>query len=169
MQFVGWNYRNCALHFPAKMLNSAVRLRWKLRNMPPNLPRPLRVALYWLMLLPFLETSPQNDPRTLYRHTTNANDRAELTTTFISNETIVLERHRSPFLVKEDVFVAEDGELVVEPGVTLLFAPHVGITVRGILTSKVSKIYRGWVMPLQYFGYTNNEVEFRFSLDLNSR
>ena len=44
----------------------------------------------------------------------------------------------SPYLVREDVLVTREGELVIEPGVTMQFEQGVGITVRGILTAEGS-------------------------------
>ena len=44
----------------------------------------------------------------------------------------------SPYLVREDVLVTKEGELVIEPGVTLQFEQGVGITVRGVLTAEGS-------------------------------
>lgn len=75
----------------------------------------------------------------VYRYDTAASgDKTEFTTTVISNnDRIVLEKQKSPYLVRKDIFIDEEGELVVEHGVTVLFAPTVGITVKGILTAKV--------------------------------
>ncbi|KAJ2949950.1 hypothetical protein O0L34_g11275 [Tuta absoluta] len=39
----------------------------------------------------------------------------------------------SPYLVRDDILVERDAELVVEPGVEVRFAPMIGITVRGKL------------------------------------
>lgn len=49
----------------------------------------------------------------------------------------ILERSKSPYLLREDLYVERGGELVIEPGVEIRFAPMIGITVRGILTAKV--------------------------------
>lgn len=49
----------------------------------------------------------------------------------------LLERYKSPYVIREDLFVERGGELVIEPGVEIRFAPMIGITVRGILTAKV--------------------------------
>ncbi|KAF3420745.1 hypothetical protein E2986_14162 [Frieseomelitta varia] len=49
----------------------------------------------------------------------------------------LLERSKSPYLVREDLFVEREGELVIEPGVEIRFGPMVGITVRGIITAKI--------------------------------
>ncbi|XP_012276535.1 protein bark beetle isoform X2 [Orussus abietinus] len=48
----------------------------------------------------------------------------------------LLERSRSPYLLREDLFVEQAGELLVEPGVEIRFAPMIGITVRGIITAQ---------------------------------
>ena len=42
----------------------------------------------------------------------------------------------SPYLIENDVLVDQEGELVIEPGVTLKFSPGAGITVRGVLTAE---------------------------------
>ncbi|KOC70028.1 Galectin-3-binding protein [Habropoda laboriosa] len=48
----------------------------------------------------------------------------------------LLERSKSPYLVREDLFVEREGELVIEPGVEIRFGPMIGITVHGIITAK---------------------------------
>ncbi|KAK2577430.1 hypothetical protein KPH14_003537 [Odynerus spinipes] len=48
----------------------------------------------------------------------------------------LLQRAKTPYLIREDLFVEKDGELVVEAGVEVRFGPMVGITVRGIVTAK---------------------------------
>ncbi|CAG5108295.1 Similar to bark: Protein bark beetle (Drosophila melanogaster) [Cotesia congregata] len=53
----------------------------------------------------------------------------------ISGERI-LKRSSSPYILKEDLFVEKDGQLIIEPGVEIRFAPMVGITVRGVITAK---------------------------------
>lgn len=50
----------------------------------------------------------------------------------------ILSISKSPYLLREDLFIERDGELVIEPGVEIRFAPMIGITVRGIISSKVS-------------------------------
>lgn len=50
----------------------------------------------------------------------------------------LLERSKSPYLVREDLFVDREGELVIEAGVEIRFGPMIGITVRGIITAKVN-------------------------------
>lgn len=49
----------------------------------------------------------------------------------------VLQRVKNPYLIREDLFVEKDGELLIEAGVEIRFGPMVGITVRGIITAKV--------------------------------
>lgn len=44
----------------------------------------------------------------------------------------------SPYLLRDDLLVERDAELVIEPGVEVRFAPMVGITVRGKLIAVVS-------------------------------
>ncbi|XP_076628397.1 C-type lectin domain-containing protein bark beetle [Colletes latitarsis] len=48
----------------------------------------------------------------------------------------LLERSKSPYLLREDLFVDRECELVIEPGVEIRFGPMIGITVRGIVTAK---------------------------------
>ncbi|XP_011334038.1 protein bark beetle isoform X2 [Ooceraea biroi] len=48
----------------------------------------------------------------------------------------LLARSKSPYLLREDLFVERNAELVIEPGVEIRFGPMVGITVRGIVTAK---------------------------------
>ena len=52
----------------------------------------------------------------------------------VSNKRI-LTLSDSPYFIENDVLVEEEGELVIEPGVTVKFAPGAGITVRGVLTA----------------------------------
>jgi len=49
----------------------------------------------------------------------------------------LLSRSKSPYLLREDLFIEKDGELVIEPGVEIRFGPMIGITVRGIITAEV--------------------------------
>lgn len=44
----------------------------------------------------------------------------------------------SPYLLRDDLLVEREAELVVEPGVEVRFAPMIGITVRGKLLAVVS-------------------------------
>lgn len=44
----------------------------------------------------------------------------------------------SPYLLRDDLLIERDAELVVEPGVEVRFAPMIGITVRGKLVAVVS-------------------------------
>ena len=47
-----------------------------------------------------------------------------------------LTKDKSPYLFKHDVLVRAEGELIVEPGVELRFAPEAGITVRGVFNAE---------------------------------
>ena len=47
-----------------------------------------------------------------------------------------LTKESSPYLIDHDVLVRPEGELVIEPGVEVRFAPEVGITVRGVLKAQ---------------------------------
>ena len=46
-----------------------------------------------------------------------------------------LTKEKSPYLFKHDVLIRPEGELIIEPGVELRFAPEAGLTVRGILNA----------------------------------
>ncbi|XP_057327444.1 protein bark beetle isoform X2 [Microplitis mediator] len=48
----------------------------------------------------------------------------------------IFKRSSSPYILREDLFVEKDGQLVIEPGVEIRFSPMVGITVRGVITAK---------------------------------
>jgi len=50
---------------------------------------------------------------------------------------MTLDRQDTPYLVLEDIVIEETGELTIRPGVKLLFAPTVGITVFGRLIAEV--------------------------------
>ena len=47
-----------------------------------------------------------------------------------------LTKDKSPYLFNHDVLVRPEGELIVEPGVELRFAPEAGITVRGVFNAE---------------------------------
>jgi len=44
---------------------------------------------------------------------------------------------RGPYTVSNDIVVAEKGQLILGPGVTLKFYPRTGITVHGTLITQV--------------------------------
>ena len=46
---------------------------------------------------------------------------------------------RGSYVLREDLIVERDGELNIEPGVEIRVSPMVGITVRGVITAKVSE------------------------------
>lgn len=50
----------------------------------------------------------------------------------------ILHRAEKPYLLLADLDVETSGRLVIEPGVSLHFAPSVGITVRGVMQAVVS-------------------------------
>lgn len=52
----------------------------------------------------------------------------------------VWKREGGPYLLRDDLLIERDAELVVEPGVEVRFAPMIGITVRGKLVAVVSFI-----------------------------
>lgn len=64
-------------------------------------------------------------------------DFTELSGGSITGGQKILDRNKSPYIVREDLFVERGGELVLEPGVEIRFAPMIGLTVRGIITAKV--------------------------------
>lgn len=49
----------------------------------------------------------------------------------------ILSISKSPYLLREDLFIERDGKLIIEPGVKIRFGPMVGITIRGIIIAKV--------------------------------
>jgi len=49
----------------------------------------------------------------------------------------VFERSKSPYLLREDLFIEKDAKLIIESGVEIRFSPMIGITVRGIINAKV--------------------------------
>lgn len=57
----------------------------------------------------------------------------------------------SPYLLRDDLLVESRGELVIEPGVEVRFAPMIGITVRGKLVAIVSINFKLYFVP-----YSNN-------------
>ena len=48
---------------------------------------------------------------------------------------VTFRRDESPYVVQEDVLVLPEGQVNVEPGVTIKFAPEVGFTVRGVFNA----------------------------------
>lgn len=74
------------------------------------------------------ESIPQTD---------NESPISEITERQISGEKI-LRQSESPFLLRQDLEVLQNARLTVEPGVTVHFAPLVGITVYGQLKANVS-------------------------------
>lgn len=73
------------------------------------------------------ETEPQQAP----------SEFTEISESTISGEKI-LHRSESPFLLRQDLEIELNAKLTVEPGVTVHFAPMVGITVRGQIQAIVS-------------------------------
>lgn len=75
----------------------------------------------------------------------------------------LLERSKSPYLVREDLFVEREGELVIEPGVEIRFGPMIGITVRGIITAKVilkKKRYNTKFIPATFIRPFSSQLYF---------
>ncbi|XP_017774038.1 PREDICTED: protein bark beetle isoform X2 [Nicrophorus vespilloides] len=53
----------------------------------------------------------------------------------IADEQIVFSRNKSPYLLKNDLIIERNAELVIEPGVEIKVVSQIGITVRGTLTA----------------------------------
>lgn len=70
-------------------------------------------------------------------HQTAPSQFTEISEHSISGEK-VLHRSESPFLLRQDLEIEQNAKLTVEPGVTVHFAPMVGITVRGQIHAVVS-------------------------------
>lgn len=58
--------------------------------------------------------------------------------TIVSDRLVFRNDTGRPFLLRNDLVIEENAELIVEAGVTILIEPQIGITVRGILTALVS-------------------------------
>ena len=58
----------------------------------------------------------------------------ELWTEVLSSKTLT--KDKSPYKFNHDVLVKPEGELIVEPGVELQFAPEAGIIVRGVFNAE---------------------------------
>jgi hypothetical protein len=80
-----------------------------------------------------------SDDHNHYNHYENSvSDFTDLTGGKVVGERL-LRSSESPYLLRMDLEVERQAKLVIEPGVTIHFAPMVGITVRGVLTAIVSK------------------------------
>lgn len=66
---------------------------------------------------------------------------------------MVLYTYKSPYLVRQDIEVQQNGLLEIEPGVKVHFAPMVGITVYGAIKAIVSIL-------LTFFGFFSENVIF---------
>lgn len=73
-----------------------------------------------------------------------------------------LERLKSPYVLREDLYVERDAELRVEAGVEVRFAPMIGITVRGIVVAEVGRCYTlvRWVVGPLCYTYCEERVFF---------
>lgn len=99
-----------------------------------------------LLLLPFVHfsigqfTEPEytTDP---YVMTVKTPQYTELPGGFVTDGQMLWSVGKSPYLLREDLVIERDGELVVEPGVEVRFGPMVGITVRGKITAIVSNFH----------------------------
>lgn len=68
-------------------------------------------------------------------------DLSELSGGVLAGGRTVWKRDGSPYLLRDDLLIERDAELVVEPGVEVRFAPMIGITVRGKLVAVVSTLF----------------------------
>jgi hypothetical protein len=66
---------------------------------------------------------------------------ATLSSSHVIQTSHVFQRNQSPYLINDHIEVIRNGQLRIEPGVELRFAPGTGITVRsgGSLVAAVSK------------------------------
>ncbi|OWR49329.1 hypothetical protein KGM_212633 [Danaus plexippus plexippus] len=61
----------------------------------------------------------------------------ELSGGVVTSGRIVWRADSSPYLLRDDLLIEREGELVIEPSVEVKFAPMIGITVRGKLTAVI--------------------------------
>lgn len=85
------------------------------------------------------QTFSYTEPTTLFNNTINHGKTGGLHELHDSRvlQILRLKRSKSPYLLREDLYVERGGELIIESGVEIRFAPMVGITVRGIITAEV--------------------------------
>lgn len=81
----------------------------------------------------------EQQPSTHFRYDVATTPNNQLTPFYggVIDSVTILEKSKSPYLVREDVVIARSGVLNVEAGVVVRFAPMVGITVHGIINVKV--------------------------------
>lgn len=77
------------------------------------------------------------DSSTTYNATSISASYTELKNNLISSD-YVLYANESPYLFHKHVIITPGAKLIIEPGVTIAFAPRVGISVQGSLLAKVS-------------------------------
>lgn len=66
----------------------------------------------------------------------------------------ILRAIESPYIVTEDIEVPNGAKLTIEPGVTIEFAPSIGITVRGVIHAVVSGypiLFRNYFSAIHLF------------------
>ncbi|XP_012253572.2 protein bark beetle isoform X3 [Athalia rosae] len=81
-------------------------------------------------------TEPQNNDNNRVTADYGISGFTELPGGRITRGERLLEKSRSPYIVREDLFVERDGSLVIEAGVEIRFAPMIGITVRGVINAQ---------------------------------
>lgn len=83
----------------------------------------------------------------------------ELAGGVIENRQQRLNKIHSPYLLREDLIVEKTGELVIDPGVEVRFSPMVGLTVRGVISAKVSNGFPvRFIHETYYLGLTDEEI-----------
>lgn len=121
------------------------RFRWKIKMSAAYFIRPfsarhllLSLSLIYLQSLIVVKTTNALEDAG-YHYSENYINRStatEFTSTFVDGR-VHMDKRLSPYIVRNDIVIRQTGELVVEPGVEVRFAPMTGITVYGVLTAKV--------------------------------
>lgn len=83
----------------------------------------------------------------------------------IIDREIRMEKSKSPYIVREDVVIDRNGELIIEPGVVVKFAPMVGLTIRGILNIQV-RVSRCWVYRGFFVNYLKRGKSVSVFIDI---
>lgn len=98
------------------------------------------------------ETVPQSDNE-------SPSKLSEITERQISGEK-VLHASESPYLLRQDLEVLQNARLVIEPGVTVHFAPLVGITVYGQLKAIVSITHICGILSILFLTYASLSYQY---------
>lgn len=80
---------------------------------------------------------PIDDSSNIHNVKSISTSYTELKDNLISSD-YVLYANESPYLFNKHVVITPGAKLIIEPGVTIAFAPRVGINVQGTLLAKVS-------------------------------